>query len=321
MLRRIYRCGRSLVHRMANRIDTPVLVLLYHRVTTLESDPYLLAVTSAHFRAQMEYLRENFPVLRFGEEWAHLSKPGVVVTFDDGYADNLLEAVPILEEVGVPATFFVATGPIAASKGFWWDELESILLVEREFPAHFRLEDNEYGREWPTATYSELQMLHRDILILMKKIDYRCREEWLLQLRRWVGKDNSTRISHRTMTVDELQRLAKSPMATIGAHGETHSAFSAIPPTQQKEELVTSKNKLESWLDQKISVFSYPYGDRASYNRTSVRLCREVGFSKAAANFLGQAHRWTDAYQIPRQMILNWSVQTFSKKIEEFLVR
>ena len=306
---------------MANSIDTPVLVLLYHRVTTLESYPYLLAVTPAHFRAQMKYLRANFSVLRFGEEWASLSKPGVVVTFDDGYADNLLEALPILEELDVPATFFVATGPIAAGTGFWWDELESILLEGREFPAHFWLEDNEYGRQWPTATDSELQMLHRDILILMKKIDYRSRDEWLLQLRRWAGKDNNTRISHRAMTVDELKRLAKSPVVTIGAHGETHSAFSAIPRTRQKEELVVSKKNLESWLDQKISVFSYPYGDRASYNRTTVGLCREVGFSKAAANFLGQTHRWTHAYQIPRQMILNWSVQTFSKKIEEFLVR
>lgn len=318
----MYHFGRSTLHRIANKLDCPVVVLFYHSVTSLKSDPYLLAVTPANFRTQMEYLRDNFPVLRFEADWSNVRKPSVVVTFDDGYADNLLEALPILEEVGIPATFFVTTGPIDTGIEFWWDELEFLILGQRAFPSRFVLKDRQFGREWPTTTDTGRQTLHLEILPLMKKVDFNRRQEWLYQLRHWAGIGGYTRTSHRPMTVDELRILANSPIVTIGAHGVTHTALSSMSPIQQKEELANSKGKLETWLEQKILVFAYPYGDRAYYTRESVRLCKGVGFMKAAAaNFPGQGHRWTDPYQIPRHMILNWSVDRFSRKISEFWIR
>ena len=36
----------------------------------------------------------------------------VALSFDDGYADNLMEALPVLRRFGLPATIFVATGPV-----------------------------------------------------------------------------------------------------------------------------------------------------------------------------------------------------------------
>ncbi|MHC4593573.1 MAG: polysaccharide deacetylase family protein [Planctomycetota bacterium] len=322
MLRSIYRFGRSVLNRSLGRFGTPLLVLLYHRVTTLESDPYLLAVTPANFRSQMEYLKNNFQVLRFEEDWSSVNKPSVVVTFDDGYADNLCEALPILEEIGVPATFFIATGTFVNGAEFWWDELESIILGQQILPSRFDLKDREHGRQWPTRKESEIQRLHHDLLSLMKKIDTNRREQWLNQLRQWSGRNNGTRASHRPMTVDELRVLAKNPMVTIGSHGVTHAALSSMTPIQQKQELESSKRKLEDWLKQQILVYAYPYGDRAAYTNESVRLCKEVGYIKSAAvNSSGPVHPWTDLYQIPRLMILNWPLNVFARKISPFLNR
>jgi peptidoglycan/xylan/chitin deacetylase (PgdA/CDA1 family) len=102
-------------NRLLNLVDPPVVVLLYHRVTTLTSDPEMLSVSPDNFRAQMRHLKETVPLVRFEEDWTKVSKPAVAITFDDGYADNALEALPILEEVGVPATFFVSTGTIGTT--------------------------------------------------------------------------------------------------------------------------------------------------------------------------------------------------------------
>src|ERR1700674_4950010 len=99
---------RTPLNRFYNFVDPPVVVLLYHRVTTIPSDPEMLAVSPDNFRAQTRYLKENFPIVRFEEDWTKARKPAVAITFDDGYADNVLEALPILEEVEVPATFFVS---------------------------------------------------------------------------------------------------------------------------------------------------------------------------------------------------------------------
>jgi peptidoglycan/xylan/chitin deacetylase (PgdA/CDA1 family) len=43
------------------------------------------------------------------------------ITFDDGYRDNFDNAAPILERLGLPATFFVATGFIGTDEVAWWD--------------------------------------------------------------------------------------------------------------------------------------------------------------------------------------------------------
>jgi peptidoglycan/xylan/chitin deacetylase (PgdA/CDA1 family) len=311
---------RATRNRLFNLIDPPVLVLIYHRVTTLSSDPQMLAVTPDNFRAQLLYLRRNYPLVRFEDDWSRVEKPAVAITFDDGYADNVLEALPILEEVGVPATFFVSTGNIGSRHELWWDELERIILGEWTFPESFVLNDGRFQKVWPTADAEGRQMFYREIQPLMQSVDPQKREEWLMQLRQWAQVGEVGREEHRPMTVDELRLLAKSRWVTIGAHTVTHTLFSCLPATAQHEEITGSKRQLESWLGLKIKVFSYPFGARGDYTRESVRLCREAGFDKVAANFPGQAHRWTDPYQIPRQLVRNWPVEHFAERIKRYWI-
>jgi peptidoglycan/xylan/chitin deacetylase (PgdA/CDA1 family) len=300
--------------------DSPVIVLIYHRVTTLPTDPQLLAVTPDNFREQMKFLKENLPVLLFDEDWSDVKEPSVVVTFDDGYADNALEALPILEEVGVPATFFVTTGTIGTNREFWWDELERVILGEWSFPPFFKLIDSRFGREWPTATTSDRYMMYKGIHPLMKKVDYSIREEWLNQLRSWVNAGLYGRETHRPMIVEDLRLLGRNKWVTIGAHTINHTPLSTLSYDKQRGEIGGSKEQLERWLGKKIEVFSYPFGTKKDYNSDSIRICRELGFKKAASNFPGQAHRWTDPYQIPRQLVRNWSLEVFKEKMRRFSV-
>ena len=309
------------VKRLLNRIDPPVLVLLYHRVTALPSDPELLAVTPDNFRAQLRYLKERYPVLRFEEEWEQQAKPAVVITFDDGYADNLLEALPILEELELPATFFITTGLIGTSQEFWWHELERMLLNESPLPPRFTLEDSRYGQSWPAGSREERAEFYGGIVRLMNDSDSSQRESWLNQIRHWATHQERSDDMHRAMTPDELRLLASSRWVTIGAHTVSHSRLSALPPNEQREEIFASKRQLEVWLGRKISTFSYPFGRRDDYTRESIGLCRDAGFSKVAANFPGQAHRWSDPYQIPRHLVRDWPVKTFAAKLKGFWTR
>ena len=306
---------------LLNRIDPPVIVLVYHRVTRLASDPEMLAVTPDNFRAQMRHLKETVPLVRFEEEWTKVARPAVAITFDDGYADNALEALPILEEVGAPATFFVSTGSIGTSLEFWWHELERIILEKQSLPPGFTLEDGSCCRNWPTGSLGERQAFYQGIVRLMNDADAGSRNNWLKQLRSWAGTEEEDTDTHRAMTVDELHLLAGSRLVTIGAHTVTHSRLSSLSPEAQQEEITASKRQLEKWLGREISAFSYPFGRRSDYTKDSVALCRQAGFARAAANFPGQSHRWTDPYQIPRHLVRNWPVETFALKLREFWTR
>jgi len=309
------------VNRLINRIDPPVVILLYHRVTTLPSDPEMLAVTPGNFREQMLHLKDTFPIVRFEEDWSKISKPAVCVTFDDGYADNALEALPILEEVEVPATFFISTGTIGSRSEFWWHEVERIILEKQSLPPLFTLEADSFERSWSTGLPEDRQEFYQGLVRHMNDADAEHRTDWLVQLRRWAQTNEEAADRHRAMTVDELRLLAGSSRVTIGAHTVTHTRLSSLSPAVQREEISASKRELEAWLGREIAIFSYPFGRRSDYTQESIALCRQAGFSKAAANFPGQAHRWTDPYQIPRHLVRNWPLEIFTGKLRGFWTR
>jgi peptidoglycan/xylan/chitin deacetylase (PgdA/CDA1 family) len=259
--------------------------------------------------------------LRFEEDWSGRAKPGVVVTFDDGYADNVMEALPALEEVGVPATFFISTGRLGTGDLFWWHQLEGVLLRDGVFPPQFRLEDARYGRVWETTTPAQRRILYASINQLMQKVAPERQKDWLDQVRKWGGQGTAGASIHRPMTRGEVERLAGSPWATVGAHSVTHSALSALSEEQQREEIFFSRKELQDITGAEISTFSYPFGRKVHYNKTSVRLCREAGFKKVASNFPGQVHRWTDPFQIPRHLVRNWDLDTFAAEMQSFWTR
>jgi len=301
-----------------NLIDPPIVVLVYHRVTSLQSDPQMLAVTPGNFRKQMQHLKDTVPILRFEEDWQAAAKPAVVVTFDDGYADNFLEALPILEEVGVPATFFVSTGTIGTRREFWWHELEHIILEGSNLPGDFTLGDDSTGRRWPTASDSERLEFYHEMVRLLNEAETGRRNTWLAQVRLWAGKEAGIADVHRVLTVEELQQLSASRWATIGAHTVSHARLSSQAAPAQWEEIEGSKRQLESWLGREVTVFSYPFGNRCDYTEETVAICRQAGFSKAAGGDCGQAHRWTDSFQIPRQLVRDWPVDIFAQKLKRF---
>lgn len=318
VVRRGRRAAGALKNWALNLICPPVVVLAYHRVVTLSSDPQMLAVSPDNFRRQMAALRDAYPVLRAEDDWSSVREPSVVVTFDDGYADNVREALPVLEEYRIPAAFFITTGYTGAGREFWWDELERLVLLSPRFPSWFKLKHEGRVKRWPAATGEERHILYSDLHRIMKKVDAPLREEWIGQIRGLGGMGARGRPSHRAMSVEELKSLVKSPLVTIGAHTVTHTPLSAQGPVRQREEVRRSKHSLESWLGREIRVFSYPFGGREHYTAETVRLVREAGFVRAFSNFPGQWRRGADPFQIPRQLVRDWDDNTFRKMLKRF---
>lgn len=313
-----YRWLRRLKNRVLNLADPPLIVLAYHRVAQLSSDPHQLAVTPENFRAQMDCLRGHFRIVRLEDDWQSLREPAVAVTFDDGYADNLHQALPILAEAGVPATFFICTGPVEAGGEFWSDELEHLVLGVGARPPRFVLHDHDRGGAWPTSDAGERRALHDRLHRGMLALPPARREEWLDQLRYWAGTGRAGREDYRALTREEVRRLAASPLVTIGAHGVSHTPLALLPEEAQRREIADSKQVLEELTGREVTVFSYPFGGQRQYDAITRRLCRETGFRLAVSTFPGQAHRWTDPWQLPRQLVRNWDAATFATRLESF---
>jgi peptidoglycan/xylan/chitin deacetylase (PgdA/CDA1 family) len=118
----------------------------------LDSDPQLLSVTPKNFREQLEVLRRLYNVARLrdwiSEEGKSARLTVVVITFDDGYADNFHEALPLLREADCPATVFVTAGKIDDEEEFWWDELERLILLPESLPEELSLSIGSRSYRW-----------------------------------------------------------------------------------------------------------------------------------------------------------------------------
>ncbi|MCB0337222.1 MAG: polysaccharide deacetylase family protein, partial [Bdellovibrionales bacterium] len=114
--------SRQLVRGFQRR--QPVTVLLYHRVDDAFKDA--LTVSVEQFRWQCTYLAKHYSVIAFSDllkvQSFQSGKPLVVITFDDGYACNFLNAAPILKELDLPAIFFVTSGFIGTNRMFDHDK-------------------------------------------------------------------------------------------------------------------------------------------------------------------------------------------------------
>jgi peptidoglycan/xylan/chitin deacetylase (PgdA/CDA1 family) len=305
------------------------VVLVYHRVTELELDPQLLAVRPEHFRAQMDLVSAEYTPMALGELLSaasanRLPERAVAVTFDDGYADNLQLAEPILRALGVPATVFVATGYCTAQNEYWWDELERILLVGSQGPEVLELSDGTESRSYATLSAAERSDAYDALQPWLRSGSVERREGLLRQLRRWAGEPEGPvcRESHRPMTVEEVRALDRSSVVELAAHTRRHPCLAQESPDVQREEIEGSAADLTDWLGASPSSFAYPFGGPLiDYTGETRRFVREAGFELAASTVPEQVTRLSSRWEVPRRLVRDWGSQQFESWLAGYFSR
>lgn len=300
--------------------ENAVMVLYYHRINSPETDINLLSVSQSQFAQQMKFLKKNYIMLRFEDDWSLLDGPGAVITFDDGYLDNYENALPILEELEIPATIFVSTGTMNQNHELWWDELEHLLLADSDIPEKFHLKDETFEYTWSTDTYEMRINCYRSLHFLMKNcISVVRRNKWFDQLWEWRKMPPYARHSHLTVNDSICRELAASKYITIGAHTVSHPALAKLSAREQKQEISLSVEYLSQLLSQKVDMFSYPFGAWGrDFNQETVAVCQELGIRKAASTIKGLWHAGdNNGYAIPRNCVRNWNLFQFQEIVKK----
>jgi len=296
------------------------LVLLYHRVADVEDDPLGLAVSPLRFAAQLAILKEHREVVPLQAVLAGEAGPrAIAVTFDDGYHDNLLHALPALRRERVPATIYISTGHVETGRGFWWDAMRLMLRAASEPPpAPLRIALGEDVRAWPARDAATRDEARRHLHAWLQPRTPEEIDAALAALAEWAGHLGADKFEHdRPMTPAELRRLAEDPLVTIGAHTRTHRSLRWASPELQREELRRSRADLAGWLGTEPDGLSYPFGvPGADFDETTKRLARELGFAHAVANRPGRVSPGTDPFDIPRTVAPDLDGRPFAQWLE-----
>jgi peptidoglycan/xylan/chitin deacetylase (PgdA/CDA1 family) len=322
-MRRILRPIKTTILNTSNRLKKGIVILIYHRVAPLADYPYPIVVSPDNFAQQMEVLRKNYHPLSLLElveaiEGCKVPRRGVVVTFDDGYIDNLTYALPILESYQIPATVFVTTGNLIEQREFWWDELEHIILKPTQFPQYLKFSINGQSHEWSSRTPGERDQARRAIHLVLRPLAHADRELIMEELVLQAGQTRETRPDHRSMTDHELQKFSKSAFIDIGAHTVSHPILSSLPYDEQYQEFSRSKDELKAITGKGIELCSYPYGSRDDFNQDSINAVKDCGFRAACTTSPGLVREGTNLFELPRCWADNWGRYTFQQHLQSY---
>lgn len=244
-------------------------------------------------------------------------RPRVVVTFDDGYRDNLTNALPIAESKGVPITVFVTSGILGNRNGLWWDRLGTLL---RSRPPHVREIDLPVGGRnvrlpvGSSGIRADLASVRRHLLPLrvteIERALNAVSEQW------HVGSAPPT--DAETLTPEDLLQLAASDTATIGAHTVDHVRLRDRSEREQQDTISGSKRELEKSIGRTVSHFAYPFGRRDDFDDRSVDAVRSAAFDTACTAIPGTARSSTDPYRLPRRMVMDWGRLRFRVQMQRW---
>lgn len=273
--------------------------LIFHRVLAAHDPLRPSEPTTEDFECFMAYLARNFRVMPLRLAVAllregSLPKRACCITFDDGYADNLTIAQPILEKYGLPATVFIATGYLDGGRMFNDTVTDAIALS----PLHsLDLRDIDLGEHDITTTGAR----QVTIATILKQLKYRPLEKRSQDVARFLELAECGALPTDIMLTSEQVRVLSARGVEIGGHTVSHPILTSVTDDVAKREIMAGKQRLEEITGKPVLTFAYPNGQpNRDYAARHVAMVREAGFELAVSTACGVGGDSSDFHQLPR---------------------
>jgi peptidoglycan/xylan/chitin deacetylase (PgdA/CDA1 family) len=323
----------TIKNTIRNFIAPKAVILMYHQICERKSDPWQLAVTPEKFDEQLEMIKKDFEVVSVDEmvlaiKSRKLHNRMLSITFDDGFADNYINAKPRLKASSLPATFYCTTHTPNHREIFWWEELESLILQTETLPRSIDIKIGDeavkfqfnrdailteslknqielWNAELPAC--NERTQLFFNLWKTIQPLGFDDQRQAVDHLKSWAGVSKQSKCS-AVMTVDQIAEMAKDPLFTIGGHTVHHVMLGAQEVESQAYEVRECKSVLENWVNTSVTGFAYPYGN---YNSTTKILLRDAGFRYALSTESRTVSESDDLFNLPRVQVKNWNKKEF----------
>jgi len=276
-------------------------ILTYHGISPL-------ALQKEAFEKQLQFISKNFDTFWVSEipkllEKGPGSKPQVVVTFDDGLKNHVVNAMPLLDKYGVKGTFYIPVSLVENQEMLWNHEMRCILMLlgNDDLPEGIGpFSENITIKSTEVSTYLEnLKALDiKDRKMIQDSLRKKKRTK---EFRPWMLEE------FQLMSVGDLTNL--SPMIEVGSHTLTHPILTSISDKQLITEIKESRYRLEKLIKKPVLSFCYPNG---SYSEKVVKIVEQYYSIAVSTNegFVSSSNRMTTLNRIPA-----------GKNMEEFLIR
>jgi peptidoglycan/xylan/chitin deacetylase (PgdA/CDA1 family) len=304
------------------RVGRSVLILAFHRILPADS-PVLqqhlalrsLIVTQENFQQLLNFLLKYFRFLALAEfldrvrRGAPMPQPCCIITFDDGYQDFLHGAWPILQTRRLPTTVFLPTALIGTSHHFWWDQLYYLCMHLDLIPTHEPADAVEaLVQRMAKLPCTQRQPLIYPLIELVQDWPVEKLQALLTRLAT-LCRTNGRLLTQANalMNWEEVKALRKSGVH-FGSHTRHHLNLATLPAESLQEEIVRSKQELETMLQEPIEMLAFPGGHCSPQVLKAVA---EAGYALACDSRRGMNRPGEDMFNLRRINIWDGILQDF----------
>jgi peptidoglycan/xylan/chitin deacetylase (PgdA/CDA1 family) len=287
-----------------------ILILCYHGVVPdSHSGEFLYrnTVSIREFSNHLEFLSRRFHFISPSELTAAAieSKPlperPALISFDDGYRNNLLYAAPVLRKFGISSLFSVVTGLIGTANVLWTEEVNFCVL---DWPGKTMPLPQKAGGykavPLPSASEHRVHIAHT-VRQACKEMDREALEQYLCLLKSEVPSARMDLYDELLafMSWDEVRTLNSQGFA-IGSHTVSHPILSRIPDSELRREIGKSKQRIEDEMGVPCHWLVYPNGQKPDYSPEVFRRAREVGYQMGFTARGGYGRLGRELFEIDR---------------------
>lgn len=294
--------GASLVGRLPGvraLFAGKAVILLYHEIQRDCRSEMMTGTSVSLFEYSLNWLqRDGWSIVSLDECLQKLanndrSRRYAVLTFDDGYRDNVTVALPILERHNAPFMVYVPTGAPTRSLQSWW------LGVRKLFLSRDTITIDALGRVFHCPDLRSKLSAFAEVIEWVHQ-DYR-RAAMLTPTFTQNGISLAALNEHYFLDECELGILARHPLASIGGHTTSHAALATLDHSSARAELADNRRYLENLLQVSVRHVAYPYGTPGACGLREQHLAHELGFQTAVTTRQWQLHdHKVDPFALPR---------------------
>lgn len=315
-----------LIRLYNNLLGKRLTILMFHRITKNDNGFAIdglptISISSKNFESLIKFVKNHYHIISLQEylqcvrNQVKLAPNSLIFSFDDGYKEILVNALPLLKKYKIPAILFVPTSVIDEGGFFWWDVFYLLTNNAQNLP--LTIDDSldsslKHYLQWMnqlliSSNRNKLEAINDVIEILqnapeeirVKIIDYIFEISQNSQFMR--------NLIPSVLNWEDIKILFAEGMA-IGSHTQSHRFLSTMSEEKVIEELTASKHKLESLLKHKVYCFSYPGG---KYTNRTADLVKSAGYACACTTNPGLNSRDDNLYELKRVNIWDGTVTNF----------
>lgn len=289
------------------------LILLYHGVTDQPADGIENCqgkhLPLAEFEDQMRLVAETATPMTLRDMAGRLAagRPlpprAVAVTFDDDYANVRNLALPALLRHRVPATFFISTGFVGASRLYWTDLVEHCL--NRTRVTALRLADPAWAGDYDLGSPAARTQVLGSLKARLKTLPPARRDRCLAELAQAAGvrPDQGHAANYAHLDWDQVRELDARPDYEVGGHTVRHEILAYLDDATLDHEIGDCLETLRRELDRPVDLFSYPEGQEGHFDDRVIAALRRHGVSICPTAQAGTNQPGADPYHLKRTMV------------------